>query len=134
MIPYLTCMALAAALNDLPPRALPAIHAVEGGKPGIVHRNANGTADLGVMQINTTWIPALAAALDQPPAEIRDRLVSDSCFNIVVAGMILRLYLDEEHGDLGRAIGDYHSHTPWRNQAYQIKVGIAALRQAIPIE
>jgi len=134
MIPYLTCMALAAALNDLPPRALPAIHEVEGGRPGSVHRNTNGTADLGVMQINTTWVPALAAALDQPAADISDRLVSDSCFNIVVAGMILRLYIDEEHGDLWRAIGDYHSHTAWRNQAYQIKVSVAALRQAIPFE
>jgi len=45
--------------------------------------------------------------------------------------VILRLYVDEEHGDLWRAIGDYHSHTAWRNQAYQIKVGIAALRQAM---
>jgi|AGTN01.1.fsa_nt_gi Transglycosylase SLT domain. len=87
MIPHLTCMALAAVLNDLPPRALPAIHAVEGGAPGSVHWNTNGSADLGVMQINTLWLSALAGALGQPETEIRDRLVGDACFNIVVAGM-----------------------------------------------
>lgn len=134
MIPYLTCMALAAALNDLPPRALPAIQAVEGGAPGSIHWNTNGTADLGIMQINTLWLPVLADALGQPAVDIRDRLVTDTCFNIVVAGMILRLYLDEERGDLRRAIGNYHSHTPWRNQAYGSKVAAAATRQHLPLE
>lgn len=134
MIPHLTCMALAAALNDLPPRALPAIHAVEGGAPGSVHWNANGSADLGVMQINTLWLPALVGALGQPEAVIRDRLVRDACFNIVVAGMILRLYLDEERGDLWRAIGNYHSHTPSHHQAYRSKVAAAARKLGIAIE
>lgn len=134
MIPHLTCMALAAVLNELPPRALPAIHAVEGGVPGSIHWNANGSADLGVMQINTLWLPTLSGVLGQPEAMVRDRLVADACFNIVIAGMILRLYLDEERGDLWRAIGNYHSHTPSHHKAYRSKVAAAAMRQNLPLE
>ena len=34
----------------------------------------------------------------------------------------MRTYLDETRGDLKRAIGNYHSHTPLLNQTYQAKV------------
>ena len=45
-------MALTAAVYHLPPRVLPSIQAVEGGRVGLAHLNRNGTEDLGVMQIN----------------------------------------------------------------------------------
>ena len=54
-------MALVASLYNLPPRVLPSIHAVEGGRPGTVHVNADASQDLGVMQVNTRWVPALSA-------------------------------------------------------------------------
>jgi hypothetical protein len=60
-IPYLACMALVASLYGLPPRVLPSIQAVEGGRLGTVHQNRNGSEDLGVMQVNTLLLPALAA-------------------------------------------------------------------------
>ena len=44
-IPSLACMAAAAAFYHLPPRVLPAIQAVEGGRPGLIQPNANGTGD-----------------------------------------------------------------------------------------
>jgi len=53
-------MAAAASFYHLPPRVLPSIQAVEGGRPGLVHINENGTADLAVMQVNTIWIQPLA--------------------------------------------------------------------------
>jgi len=56
-------------------------------------------------------------------------LLREPCFNIAAAGAILRIYLNEENGDLMRAIGDYHSHRPVRNQSYQLKVREAAERQ-----
>jgi hypothetical protein len=34
----------------------------------------------------------------------------------------MRIYLNEEGGNLMRAIGNYHSHRPARNQRYQLKV------------
>ena len=121
-VPFLPCMALVAQIYSLPPRVLPSIQRVEGGAPGLVHRNTNGSEDLGVMQVNTIWLPYLAGYTHLPEAEVRARLLNRVCFNIAAAGLIMRIYLDETGGDLMRAVGDYNSHTPALNQAYQAKV------------
>ena len=121
-IPFLPCMALVAQIYALPPRVLPAIQRVEGGAHGVVHRNANGSDDLGIMQINTIWLPYLSTYTRLPAAEVRARLLERACFNIAAAGLIMRIYLDETGGDLMRAVGNYHSHTPALNQSYQERV------------
>jgi hypothetical protein len=121
-VPFLACMAFVASLNHLPPRVLPAIQAVEGGAPGVVHRNTDASEDLGVMQINTRWLPALSYYFGLPASVVRARLLAVPCFNIAAGGAVLRLYLNETRGNLMRAIGDYHSHTPLLNQQYQIQV------------
>jgi soluble lytic murein transglycosylase-like protein len=95
---------------------------VEGGRPGLSAANRDGSADLGVMQINSLWVAALARYLHQPEGATRQRLLDEPCFNIAAAGAIMRIYLNDERGDLRRAIGDYHSHQPARNQSYQLKV------------
>jgi len=115
-------MVLVAKLYALPPRVLPSIQAVEGGQPGSVSLTKDGSADLGVMQINTTWLPALVAYTRLPAAVVRERLISEPCFNIAAAGAILRTYLNETHNDLMRAVGDYHSHTETLNRHYQLQV------------
>jgi hypothetical protein len=119
MIPYLHCMLMVAATTSLPPRVLPVIQKIEGGAVGVVHQNDNGTQDLGVMQVNTIWVPALAARSGFSEAETKKRLIDDPCFNIAAAALILRGYLAETHGALLPAIGDYHSHTPALNGAYK---------------
>ncbi len=120
-------MALVASFYGLPPRALPAIQAVEGGAPGIVHHDSNGTDDLGVMQVNTIWIEPLARVTRLTPEDVRTRLIDDACFNIAAAGAILRAYLGLTH-NLMTAIGDYHSRTPLLNETYQQEVLAAARR------
>ena len=121
-VPFLSCMALVAQIYTLPPRVLPAIQHVEGGQPGLVRANTNGTQDLGIMQINTIWLPYLSGYTHLPQAEVRGRLLTRACFNIAAAGLIMRIYLDETAGDLLRAVGNYHSHTTHLNQNYQTKV------------
>lgn len=118
-IPLLACMVATAAYYHLPPRVLPSIQRVEGGSIGNVSRNTDGSEDLGLMQINTRWVQPIAAATRLAPAVVRARLIDDGCFNIAAAGAILRTYLHEAHGDLMIAVGDYHSHTPVRHQAYR---------------
>ena len=54
------------------------------------------------------------------------------CFNIAAAGLIMRSYLAETHGDLMRAVGAYHSHTPALNVDYQAHVLAAARRMFAP--
>ena len=118
MIPYLACMLAVARLTGLPPRLLPVIQTIEGGAVGMVRPDRNGTADLGVMQVNTVWLPALAARAELSLPATRARLIDDPCFNIAAAGLILRDDLAQTGGALLAGIGDYHSHTPALNQAY----------------
>ena len=119
-------MAAAAAFYHLPPRVLPSIHAVEGGTVGLVRFNSNGSADLGVMQVNTIWVAPLADFTRLNSPAVIERLLHDPCFNIAAAAAIMRLYLTEAHGNLMAAIGYYHSHTPGLGAAYQDKVIAAA--------
>jgi hypothetical protein len=126
--PYLACIALVSTFYHLPPRVLPSIQLVEGGRVGLVAANTDGSSDLGLMQINTRWIAPLAQHARLPEAMVRHRLINDPCFSIATAGAIMRIYLNEERGSLLRAVGDYHSHTYLRNQAYQAKVLAAAQR------
>jgi hypothetical protein len=125
-IPFLACMAVAAAFYHLPPRVLPSIQAVEGGRPGLIHPNANGSADLGLMQVNTIWVGPLAryARMSQPA--VTQRLIEDPCFNIAASAAIMRLYLTEANNDLMVAIGYYHSHTPDLGSTYRQKVVMSA--------
>ena len=127
-VPYLSCMVLAASLYGLPPRVLPSIHAVEGGAPGVAHLNTDGTQDLGIMQINERWIPALVHYTGTSAERVRVRLMGGDCYNVVAAAWILRTYLGESGGDLMRAIGYYHSHTGPLGQAYRSQVVRAAYR------
>jgi hypothetical protein len=121
-VPFVACMTLAASLYSLPPRVLPSIHVVEGGQVATAHPNRDGSEDLGYMQVNTRWLPALYRYTGQPQETVRQNLLSRVCYNIAAAGLIMRTYLNETRGDLMRAIGNYHSHTAPLNQAYQAQV------------
>jgi hypothetical protein len=125
-VPYLACMAFVASFNHLPPRVLPSIMAVEGGSIGIPHFNTDGTEDLGIMQVNSRWLPAVSRASGLTLPVVRARLLAQPCFGINVAGAILRAYLNEAHGNLMLAIGYYHSHTELLNLTYQRQVVHAA--------
>ena len=125
-VPFLACMAATAAFYALPPRVLPSIHVVEGGVPGSVHRNANGTEDLGVMQINTLWVDPIARVTRMAPQAVRARLIADPCFNIAASGAVMRTYLHEAGGNLMTAVGFYHSHTPLLGRDYGEMVTSAA--------
>ena len=124
--PFLACMAAAAAFYHLPPRVLPSIQAVEGGRPGLIQPNANGTADLGLMQVNTIWVAPIARYAGMTENAVLGRLIGDPCFNIAASAAIMQIYMAEARGDMMVAIGYYHSHTPTRGSAYQQKVLAAA--------
>lgn len=126
LIPYLRCMLLAASVYHLPPRVLPAIHDVERGAPGLVHKDANGSEDFGPMQVNSIWLARIALRAGMTKAATRHRLIDDPCFNIAAAAFILRHDLDRDDGDLLAAIGDYHSRTPALHDAYVTRVKAAA--------
>jgi len=63
---------------------------VEGGRPGLARPNADGSRDLGLMQVNTRWLPSLARYTGLSVDAVEQNLLQRSCFNIAAAGAILR--------------------------------------------
>ena len=125
-VPFLACMSLVAQLYVLPPRVLPSIQKIEGGRPGLVMTNRNGSEDYGVMQVNSIWLSYLSRYTGLDQAVVRERLINRPCFNIAAAGLLLRTHLDRAQGDLMTAIGNYHSHTPIYHNSYRSRVTDAA--------
>ncbi len=131
-LPYLACMLAISQFHHLPPRLLPSIQAVEGGYPGAIHHNRDGSDDFGVMQINSRWVQPLAAYivyLRQPrmtPVAVRARLIADPCFNIAAAGAILQAEYEQSGRDWMAAVGNYHSHTPLLHREYLARVSARA--------
>ena len=77
------------------------------------------------MQVNTIWVKPKASLAHMNQNAVIERLVDDPCFNIAAAAAVMRLYLNEAHGNLMTAIGYYHSHTSALGATYRDK-GIAA--------
>ena len=73
--------------------------------PQAVGRNRNGSRDIGLMQINSSWLPALAAH------GITERALFEPCTNIhvgawILAGNVHRL------GYTWEAVGAYNAANP----------------------
>ena len=89
--------------------------AESGLNPRAIGRNRNGSRDIGLMQINSAWLPRLALY------GISERELFDPCTNIhigawILAGNIHRL------GNTWEAVGAYNAVTPALRQAYIVKV------------
>jgi hypothetical protein len=122
------CVTEAARLHRLPPSLLVILLQVEGGTLGRISHNANGTVDIGPMQVNQIWLPKLAAHWNAPPAATYLALRDSFCANVEGGAWILRQALDEAHGDLWDGVGRYHSHDPAHKTAYLRQVLEQALR------
>ncbi|KND56790.1 Hpa2 protein [Candidatus Paraburkholderia schumanniana] len=78
--------------------------------PTAVHRNTNGSIDVGELQINSIHFPELAAYGVSPSS------LQDQCVNIYVAAWQLKQKM-VKYGNTWAAIGSYHSKTPrYRDQ------------------
>jgi hypothetical protein len=122
------CLLMAANTYQVPPAVMIGIMHVEAGHVGQeVGPNNNGTYDLGPMQVNSLWLPALARHwnVDQKTAKtwVRD----NGCVNVHVAAWILKQKITEA-GYLYGGIARYHSATPAHGQRYASKV-IAAMEK-----
>ena len=89
----------------------------EGGWLGAEVANADGSHDLGPLQVNSWWVAKLAAATGRPAVHIRHWLIHDACFNVDTARWIFLAALRSTK-DYWKAIGVYHSPTGWRQRCY----------------
>ena len=122
------CISAAARVHHLPATALGILLIIEGGAPGRVSRNDNGTVDIGPMQVNDTWVPKIAghwgASHDAAYRALRDNF----CANVEGGAWILRQALDEAHGNLWKGVALYHSHDPVHKFEYMRLVYAQAMR------
>lgn len=97
------CFERAAERHRVPAPLLRAIACVESNHNAYaVHRNANGSVDLGVMQINSWWLPKL-----KPFGIERDHLW-DLCTNVHVGAWVLAQNI-KVLGLSWQAIGAYNA-------------------------
>ena len=119
------CFEQAAVYHYVNPRILRAIARVESGfNPGIIHRNANGTVDVGIMQINSSWYRTLGAY------GIRPAHLLDPCVNIFVGAWILSGDI-REYGNTWRAIGKYNAAGDRAGAVYAQKIYRAVLKENV---
>ncbi len=116
MLPYVpvppACVHSAADKYNIPVEILYSVVVVEGGRPGMLKRNTNGSYDMGVMQINTkTWGPKLYAYF--PKRE----LIEDPCASVYAGAYIIASErVHSKNKNIWQAVARYHS----RNPIYQI--------------
>ena len=119
------CFEEAAARYRLPSSLLKAISRVESsGRPGAINRNADGSQDIGHMQINSRWLSVL-----QPYGIGADSLF-DPCLNTYVGAWILAQNI-VRLGYGWEAIGAYNAATPSKRIAYTRKVAAALQRERL---
>ncbi len=81
--------------------------------PSALNHNRNGTTDLGIMQINSSWIKPLGLN--------ENELLKNPCYNVKTAARILRKCMDK-HGYTWEAIGCYNAFSPSARIKYSWKV------------
>lgn len=83
--------------------------------PSAIGRNKNGTYDIGVMQINSWWLPTLRKY------GIEEKDLSDPCTNIHVGAWVLAQNI-QRMGNSWDAVGAYNARDPELRIKYARKV------------
>ena len=106
------CFDKAGAYQGVNPLILRAVAWRESkGDATAINRNANGSIDVGQLQINSIHFPELTRQ------GIPHRALTDPCVNIFVAAWLLKQKM-VRYGNTWRAIGAYHSESPHERDAY----------------
>jgi soluble lytic murein transglycosylase-like protein len=106
------CFMKAAVYQGVNPSILRAIAWYESkGDASVVNRNANGSIDVGQLQINSIHFGDLAKQ------GVPHTALTDACVNIFVASWLLKQKM-VKYGNTWRAIGAYHSESPKLRDAY----------------
>ena len=111
----LACINQAAVQYHIHAAMIISVIKTENGRNGQAVKNKNGTYDLGVMQINSSWLPKL-----QNKGITSEQVKTDPCVNVSVGAWILAQGI--ANGEGWKGIGNYHSYTEKHNAGYREKV------------
>ena len=115
------CVLGASNTYNVPTDVIIAIMYVEGGRIGQQVANVNGTYDLGIMQVNSLWVPQLAQLWNVNYGTAYASIRDSGCENIYVGAWILKKSIATT-GTLYDGIAYYHSATRGLGAAYASKV------------
>lgn len=114
--PAMACWNEAAQRYGVNPQLLYAIAKTESGlDPRALNRNPDGSYDIGLMQINSRWIPTLRRY------GISEARLFEPCTSIHVGAWILAQNM-RRLGNTWNAVGAYNAKTPAQRLRYAIKV------------
>lgn len=115
-LPAHACWEDAATRYQVSSVLLYAIARTESGlNPQAIGRNSNGSRDIGLMQINSAWLPTLASH------GIGERDLFEPCVNIHVGAWILASNISRL-GYTWEAVGAYNAANPALRRSYAEKV------------
>lgn len=115
------CFDEAASYQKVNPLILRAIAWQEShNRPDALHKNANGSTDYGIMQINSVHLATLSQY------GISTDTLMQPCKNVYIAAWHLRRQMNK-YGNTWNAVGAYHSETPTLRDQYAKQ--IAAILQ-----
>ncbi|MBY4898649.1 lytic transglycosylase domain-containing protein [Cupriavidus sp. AU9028] len=110
------CLDDAARFHGVDPLLLRSIALQESGmNPKATNRNANGSEDIGLMQINSIHLPRLAAY------GITRKHLFDGCVSAYVGAWILRENI-QRYGPTWNAVGAYNAASPEKRLRYANKI------------
>lgn len=110
------CFNLASNKYQIPIKLLKAVAMTESKlDPTAININKNRSYDIGLMQINSSWLPKLNRV------GITQADLMDGCKNIQVGAWILASNI-KQYGFNSKAIGAYNSPTPINQEKYARKV------------
>ncbi len=110
------CFNLASQNYGIPVNLLKAIAKTETSfNPYAININKNKSYDMGIMQINSTWLPKLGRI------GITQADLFDGCKNIQIGAWILASNI-KQYGFNRKAIGAYNSPTAKNQEIYARKV------------
>jgi len=110
---HIVCAIVAAVKYEVPTNILLAIAEKEGGKPGQWSKNANGTYDVGPMQLNTSYLE------DLKRYGIAPKDVERGCYGFELAAWRIRGHLKHDKGDIWTNAANYHSRSTRFNRIYR---------------
>lgn len=110
------CWEQAAERYQVNPYLLYAIARTESSlNPAAINRNKNGTYDVGLMQINSSWFPTLRKY------GLEEKQLYDPCTSIHVGAWILAQNM-QRMGNTWNAVGAYNSSKPDLRLKYALKI------------
>src|SRR5450755_4568808 len=115
-LPAQACWQEAGSRYQVDPALLYAIARTESGlNPAAFHRNRDGSTDIGLMQINSAWLPDLAKH------GISAQDLWQPCTNVHVGAWVLAQKI-RKLGMTWDAVGAYNATTPFKRISYAWKV------------